>query len=218
MSYNKNALLRYRVIDRMLAEVSGKQEADGSTAGVTVDMLAEECAKALSDADGKDYKVSRVTIYDDLKTLEKDWHVTVEKTNTRPVKYYYPVNGVTMNGKSLSYSNINDLTYSLEYLESVSGLLQVDKTLDKIHKRLGDMSSEKKKIICFESTPKSVQEDNKDGKEILWRLYRLIREGKPLSIKYNKAFVQLGDYDFQPMYLKQYAGSLLSNRNPLWRT
>ena len=39
---------------------------------------------------------------------------------------------------------------------------------------------------------------------LIWSLYRHIREGHPLILKYNAAYMEVKDIDFQPWYLKQY--------------
>jgi len=196
MADNKHALIRFRAIDQLLA--SGEP--------CTIEQMRKACSDALASSkwesgDSEDDKkscVSRVTVYSDIKTLENEWHVSICKTDTRPVKYYYAKGSLTMNGTKISDDTYDDVRYALQYLESVSGLLKADNAVKKLHSKLENLGEETRDIIGFASNPSLKNSDR------LWEIYRYIRESKPLMINYNKAYEQTSPHDVQPLYLKQY--------------
>ncbi|MCQ2146900.1 MAG: WYL domain-containing protein [Bacteroidales bacterium] len=186
MPVNKNALLRLKTIDSLLSDRKGH----------SISEIISECSLALQKSGHSD-SVSKVTIYSDIKTLEKEWGVKIEKSSTYPVMYSYAYDSVTMSGDKLSYNGYSDLQFAVAALEGASGILQVDKTTEKVRKRLDEISSEKK-IIDFSSN-KGLK-----GLDLLWPIYQYIRDDKPLYIIYKEGYENEIQHDFQPYYLKQY--------------
>lgn len=188
MPSNKNATLRYKTIDSLLC----------SEEWHTIEQITKACEEALFNSSGLETKVSRVTIYKDLRFLEGLDGVKLESQPGRPVKYRYARDSRTFNGTMVPSSSYADLAYTLEYLESISGLVSIDGTIKKIRRQLEGAGEGMQKYISFQSAP-----DLKNS-DMLWTLYRHIREGNPLRMKYSASYSRTQEIEFQPWYLKQF--------------
>lgn len=83
MSINKNALLRYRVLDRCFKNPGRKY--------FWQDLL-DEINKALEEYNGPESKIKRRQLFDDIKFMESDqgWSIPLErKKDGRKVYYRY---------------------------------------------------------------------------------------------------------------------------------
>lgn len=188
MPSNKNATLRYKAIDSLLC----------SEEWHTIEEITRVCEDALSEDSGTTAKVSRVTIYNDLDFLSRLDGVKLERQAGRPVRYRYARDSRTFNGTMVPSSSYADLAIALEYLESVSGLVKIDKAIERIKRQLDGNGRDLQKFISFQSNPR-LRNSN-----LLWALYRHIREENPLRLRYNASYMEVKDIDFQPWYLKQY--------------
>lgn len=198
MSANKNAILRYKTIDALLS----------SEQWCTVDDMRKACEEVLSEDRGKTVTVSRPTIYNDLDTLSRDFRdmgVVIERMSGKPVKYRYARNARNINGNIVRSQSYSDLANTIEYLESISGLVNVDSILKRIRQTLEDPVQDVQKCISFQSNPQL------RNFSLVWTLYKHIREGNPLKLRYNGGYSVMKDIEFQPWYLKQY-----ENRWYLW--
>ena len=74
----------------------------------------------------------------------------------------------------------------------------MDGVIKKLKRQFEGNGRLMQQIISFESNPRLRNRD------LLWSLYRHIREGHPLCLKYNAAYMEVKEIDFQPWYLKQY--------------
>lgn len=189
MPSNKNATLRYRTIDSLLCSDEWR----------TVEELIHACEEALFNESGVAVKVSRVTIYKDLDFLRALDGVVIDKQPGKPVRYRYSRESKTFNGTMVPSSSYSDLAYTLEYLESISGLVSVDGTIKKIRRQLDGAGKEMGTMISFQNNLR-LRNSN-----MLWTLYRHIREGNPLHLNYNASYHEVKEFDFQPWYLKQYS-------------
>lgn len=191
MSTNKNAILRYKTIDSLLS----------SEQWCTVDELRKECERVLSEDRGRAVTVSRPTIYNDLDTLRRDFldkGVDIERKAGKPVRYRYARNGRNINGNIISNQSYSDLTNAIEYLESISGLVNVDSVLKRIRQTMEGVGQNVQKCISFQSNP------NLRNLNFVWTLYKHIREGNPLKLRYHGGYSVMKEMEFQPWYLKQY--------------
>lgn len=189
MPSNKNALLRYRTIDKLLCGEEWH----------TVEDIIKACEEALSGESDKPAKVSRVTFYKDLEDIQSIYEgIRVEKTQGRPVKYRYARDSKTINGTVIPSESYSDLSYALEYLESVSGMVNVDGTVRRIRKKLELEGHEMAQIMSYDTNRLLHNSD------LLRDLYRYIREDTALTFRYNAAYSLIQEVEFQPWYLKQY--------------
>lgn len=188
MPTNKNATLRYRTLDNLLC----------SEEWSTIKDMISACEKSISEECGRQETVSRVTIYNDLEFLSGLDGVRIDKKRGRPVRYRYARESKTFNGTLVPSQSYADLEYTLEFLESISGLVSVDGVIKKLKRQFEGNGRLMQQIISFESNPRLRNRD------LLWSLYRHIREGHPLCLKYNAAYMEVKEIDFQPWYLKQY--------------
>ena len=198
MSTNKNAILRYKTLDELLS----------SDQWCTVDEMRKACEKVLSEDRGRKVTVSRPTIYNDLDTLSRDFRdkgVIIEHMPGKPAKYRYERNARNINGNIIRSQSYSDLANTIEYLESISGLVNVDSILKRIRQTLEDPRQDAQKCISFQSNPEL------RNYSLVWTLYKHIREGNPLLLSYNGGFSVMKEIEFQPWYLKQY-----ENRWYLW--
>lgn len=164
----------------------------------TIEDMISVCEKTISEESGRQVTVSRVTIYKDIGFLSRLYGVRIDKRSGRPVRYRYARDSKTFNGTLVPSQSYADLEYTLEFLESISGLVSVDAVVKKLKRQLEGRGKLMQQLISFESNPRL------RNRNLLWSLYRHIREGHPLSLKYNASYMEVKDIDFQPWYLKQY--------------
>lgn len=186
MPANKNATLRYDTIDSLLAQDEWH----------TIEDLRHACEQEL------DMSVSRVTIYNDINTLMGEYYrkkgVVIDKMAGKPVKYRYARNARTIHGSVVRGQSYSDLANTLEYLESISGLFNLNAIVKRIKQQIEEPEKETRKCISFQSNPELKNLD------FVWTLYKHIREENPLKLRYNGGYTVMKDIEFQPWYLKQY--------------
>lgn len=190
MRNNKNALARYKAIDSLLADGNGH----------TIKEMQDACLQAITLASGETSPVSRVTIYDDLKSLQQTWDVTIESTGTRPNRYYYSKDSKTMAGVVIAQDEDSILLDAIRRLETISGFVRVGGTISRLKKTLSHSDdAEAEAVIDFEKSQEL-------GSNRLVELHKKILEKKPITITYNRQYKLKATYDLSPHYLKQYNG------------
>lgn len=189
MATNKNATLRYRTIDNLLC----------SDEWHTIEDLKHACEEALFNENGSSSTLSRVTIYNDLDFLRGLEGVVIEHQPGKPARYRYARESRTFNGTMVPSQSYTDLAYTLECLESVSGLVSVDGTIRRLRRQLDSEGKGMQKLMSFQANQRLRNSD------MLWTLYRHIREENPLKMRYNASYMEVKEVEFQPWYLKQYS-------------
>lgn len=194
MATNKNALIRYKVLDNCFRN-PGKRYFIGD--------LIEECEKVLLEIDSDSNGISRRQILDDIAFMEsKDgWKIELIRTRDgRKVFYSYADPGFSINNMPLNEVEINQLRDAIKILDQLIGLPQSELIHTLLPKLENGKKNEKNEVImAFDSN-----EDLK-GIEYLGDLHSAIFYKKVLSIIY-KPFENAEAFEviLHPYYLKQY--------------
>ncbi|MES2388803.1 MAG: WYL domain-containing protein [Bacteroidota bacterium] len=194
MPLNRNALIRYRTIDRCLQNRYRKW---------TLEDITEACSEALYEYQGIDKGVSRRTTQADIEMMRSDKLGYEAPIIVTDKKYYTYAEG------NYSITNIPLNNHDMEMLSEVSSLLKqfkgfshfadlelmVTKLEDKIYSR----TSASAPIIDFEKN------DNLKGLEWLEVIRKAIVAKSSMNIKY-KSFKarEESEYGFSAYLLKEY--------------
>jgi len=194
MPVNRNALIRYRTIDKCLQNRRRKW---------TIEDLIEACSEALYEYEGTDRPISLRTIRLDLKTMRSEqlgYNAPIIVTDK---KYY------TYEDPEYSITNIPLTTQDLGILQEVSNLLrqfkgfnhfnEVSEMINKLEDKIYSEQHRQAPVIDFEKN------ELLTGLEWLDQLYKSIIEKSTLNITYQSFKArQAGELIFYPYLLKEY--------------
>lgn len=195
MSVNKNAIIRYQVLDRCFRNTGRKY--------FWQDLL-EEINKALVEYNGPGSGIKRRQLFDDIKFMESDqgWSVPLEKKREgRKVYYRYSDPNFSISNEPLNEREINQIEAAVSVLSRFSGAPQfewVQELIPVLKDRLG-LKETAKDVISIESNI------DLKGLDHLSELYEAIINEQVLKIEYQdfkseKPFPII----FHPYYLKHY--------------
>jgi len=195
MSINKNALLRYQVLDRCFRNPGRKY--------FWQDLL-KEINNALVEYNGPESKIKRRQLFDDIKFMESDqgWSIPLGREKEgRKVYYRYKDTNFSISNEPLNESEVNQIEAAISVLSRFSGAPQfewVQELIPVLQDRLG-LKETSKEVISIES--------NIDLKGLgnLTVFYEAIINEQVLDVHYqdfksDKPF----KLTFHPYYLKQY--------------
>jgi predicted DNA-binding transcriptional regulator YafY len=195
MSINKNAFIRYQVLDRCFRN-TGKM--------YFWEDLLEECNKALSELDFHNDGIQRRQLFDDIRFMESDagWSIPLARSRFgRKVYYRYEDSSFSISNQPLNDSEAAQVKSALQVISRFSGTPQfewVNEMIPMLESKFG-LIERKDKVISFES--------NIDlrGLHFLTPLFNAIVNERVLVVNY-KDFKSSEPYDitFHPYYLKQY--------------
>lgn len=194
MPVNRNALIRYRTIDKCLQNRRRKW---------TIEDLIDACSDALYEYEGIDKPISMRTIRLDLNAMRSEQLgynapiIVVDK------KYY------TYEDSDYSITNIPLTTQDLGILQEVSHLLkqfkgfnhfnEVNEMISKLEDKIYSEQHQQSPVIDFEKN------ELLTGLEWLDQLYKSIIERITLKITYQSFKArQAGELFFYPYLLKEY--------------
>ncbi len=194
MPVNRNALIRYRTIDRCLQNRRRKW---------TIEDLIDACSDALYEYEGTDKPISMRTIRMDLKAMRSEqlgYNAPIVVTDK---KYY------TYEDPEYSITDIPLTTQDLNILQEVSHLLkqfkgfnhfnEVNEMISKLEDKIYSEQHHQAPVIDFEKNELLA------GLEWLDLLYKSIIERTTLSITYQSFKArQPGQLIFYPYLLKEY--------------
>jgi len=195
MPINKNAYIRYQVLDRCFRN-HGRM--------YFWEDLLEECNKALMEFDPKCKGIKKRQLFDDIRFMESEagWSIPLRRIKFgKRVYYRYEDISFSINNKLLNETEIRQLKSALRIISRFTGTPQFEwvyEVITKIESKFGLIDREKE-IISFE-----INQDLK-GLNFLKNLFNAILNEQVLLIKY-KDFKSTEPYDiiFHPYYLKQY--------------
>lgn len=195
MATNKNALIRYKVLDNCFRN-PGKRYFIGD--------LIEECEKVLLEIDSDSNGISRRQILDDIAFMEsKDgWKIELTRTRDgRKVFYSYADPGFSINNMPLNEVEINQLQSAADILSQFKGMPQFEWVNELVPKLKQGMASKEVAATIIEF-------DNNQylkGIEHLGPLHNAIFYKKVLEISYQP-FENETPYNLiiHPYFLKQY--------------
>lgn len=195
MATNKNALIRYKVLDNCFRN-PGKR--------YFIDDLIEECEKVLLEIDPDSNGISRRQILDDISFMEsKDgWEIELTRNREgRKVFYRYSDPAFSINNMPLNEVEINQLQSAADILSQFKGMPQFEWVNELVPKLKQGMASK-------EAATTIIEFDNNQylkGIEHLGPLHNAILYKKVLEISYQP-FESETPYKLimHPYFLKQY--------------
>lgn len=194
MPVNRNALLRYQVIDRCLCNKGRKW-----TWKNMLDEINKELQKEMIEPIGK------TTFFKDIHDIEQVYKTTIEKYTgeTKKVVYYrYEDPDFSIRKQPIFEHEAVQFKATIDILSRFKGLPQfewVNEMIPLLETKLGLSPSQEKNIISFDNN-----EDYR-GLEYITPLFNAIMYKRPLVIIYQD-FKSSFEYEleFHPYHLKQY--------------
>jgi len=194
MATNKNAIIRYRTLDRCFRN-PGRM--------YFFEDLLEECNAALRDYDPSSEGIARTQLFKDIKFMEdaQGYDVSLLRLHHgRKVYYRYEDINFSINNQPLNETEAQQLKESLITLSRFSGMPQFE-WVDEIKVRLEqnfNLTSQKK-VMSFEENP------DLEGQNHIGDIYNAIVNEKVLVVKYQPfKWDTSTDLEIHPYHLKQY--------------
>jgi predicted DNA-binding transcriptional regulator YafY len=194
MPVNRNALIRYRTIDKCLQNRRRRW---------TIDDLIEACNNALHEYEGSDANISLRTIRMDLNAMRSDKLGYNAPITVKDKKYY------TYEDADYSITNIPLTTQDLGILQEVSHLLSqfkgfshfndVNEMVNKLEDKIYSEQHQQSPVIDFEKN------ELLTGIEWLDVLYKAIVNKTTVLLSYQSFKARMpSDIIFYPYLLKEY--------------
>ncbi len=195
MAVNKNAFIRYQVLDKCFRN-QGRM--------YFWEDLLEECNKALLELNPNSNGIQRRQLFQDFIFMESEqgWSVPLEKLRFgRKVYYRYSDIHFSINSQPLNETEANQIKSALMILSRFTGSPQFDwikEIIPAIEDKLGLVKKEKE-VIAFDANI------DLKGIDFLSPIFNAILNKRVLNILY-KDFKTPKPYNivFHPYYLKQY--------------
>jgi predicted DNA-binding transcriptional regulator YafY len=213
MSINKNAIIRYQVLDRCFRN-TGRM--------YFFEDLLDECNKALTEFDPNSEGIQRRQLFDDIRFMESDqgWSIPLDRIHYgRKIYYRYEDLSFSIRNQPLNETEAAQIKSALQIISRFSGTPQfewVNEMIPMLETKFG-LIERKSEVISFESNI------DLKGLNFLTPLFNAIINERVLLVKY-KDFKSIEPYEitFHPYYLKQYNnrwftfGLNSDNQNPYW--
>jgi predicted DNA-binding transcriptional regulator YafY len=207
MSTNKNALIRYKILDKCFRNPGRRY---------FIQNLIDECSEILLEIDSESKGISRRQIFDDISFMESSegWSIELERHKAgKKVFYRYTDLSFSINNMPLNEVEINQLKEAVHILTQFKGMPQFEWISEMVPKlRQGiTLGESEQKLMEFESN------DFLKGIDHLGALYNALKYKKPLKIKYHP-YQDDNPYELvlHPYFLKQYNGRwFLFGLNPV---
>lgn len=194
MSINKDAFLRYKILDNCFRN-PGKR--------YCIDDLVEICSRTLIERNPNSRGISRRQIYNDILFMESSegWQIDLLKTRDgNKVFYRYSDLSFSINNLPLNEVELNNLKTAAEILSHFSGMPQFigfEEILTKINHQISFPNQEQ--VISFDNNPYL------KGLENLPKIHNAIIYKKVLRIEYKPYNEdKISVIQFHPYFLKQY--------------
>lgn len=174
MATNKNALIRYRTIDKCLQNRSRKW---------TLNDLIESCSNALYEYEGKDTNVSRRTVQLDIQTMRSNklgYNAPIEVYEKKYYRYTKPNFSIT--DIPLTDMDLDILTESMEMLrqfKDVSLFSELNGVIQKLEDKIFRESKDQSPIIHLDKNEQLL------GLEHLDTIYQAILKKMVIKINYQ---------------------------------
>tara|TARA_R110000868_G_scaffold411560_1_gene705295 strand:- start:1088 stop:2098 length:1011 start_codon:yes stop_codon:yes gene_type:complete len=195
MAINKNAILRFRVLDRCFQNPGRNY---------FIEDLLHEINKALEEYNGSGTNIKRRQLLDDIKFMESDqgWSIPLNRhKDGRRVYYRYANPNYSISNAPINQNELQQISSAISVLSRFAGAPQfewVQELIPVLRDRF-DIKSSSKEVISIESNI------DLKGLKHLTPLYEAIVQEQVLNITY-KDFKSDEAYSvhFHPYYLKQY--------------
>lgn len=191
MSINKNAQLRYKILDECLSNRYKKY---------FIEDLINTCSEQLSNHYGRETKVSRRQILEDLKFIEsvEGYNASIYRYKEgRRVYYRYEDINFSIYKKVFSEQELETIEEAINIFSNIQGLDWTDTLNTKLSAAL-NLNKQEKRVIDFE--------ENKflKGLKFLNPLYHYTINSQCINIKYKPFNEEVQNYIISPYYIKQY--------------
>jgi len=194
MPANRNALIRYKTIDKCLQNYYRRW---------TLDDLIEACSEALYEYEGIRKGVSRRTIQADIQFMRSDKLgynapiVVVDK------KYYtYEDRDYSITNIPVTEQDINKLYDTVDFLKQFKGFShfrELDSMVQKLEDLVYSHRTKQAPVIDFEKN------ENLKGLEYLDTLYKAIIKKRAIRLTYQSFRARKANsFDFHPYLLKEF--------------
>lgn len=195
MPNNKNALIRYRALDKCFRNPGRRY---------FVDDLLEACNRAIREFDPAAKGIERRQLYEDIRFMssEQGWSAPLEKhKDGRRVYYRYEDLKFSINNQPINETEANQLKSALLVLSRFKGLPQfewINEIIPKFEQSF-NFRPESQEIIGFDHN------EFLRGLDRIGELFNAISYRKVLSVRYKPFHApQPFVYLLHPYYLKQY--------------
>ncbi|MFV0156089.1 WYL domain-containing protein [Empedobacter falsenii] len=194
MAVNKNALIRYKTLDKCFSNSYRK---------FYINDLIEKCNEVLSDHYGEETTVSRRQIFLDIQFMKSNagYEAPVESyKDGRKVYYRYDDPEFTIERKPFTNEERLTIENTIELFSRIKGIPGFD-ALDSIKTKLTEVKDNQSgnKMIDFEENEFLI------GIEHLTPLYNYIKNKQVLRVVYQSfKSNELQEFIISPYYLKQY--------------
>jgi len=194
MPVNRNALIRYKTIDKCLQNHYRLW---------TLEDLIDSCSDALYEYEGIDKGVSKRTIQGDIQIMRSDKLGYNAPIIVKERKYYtYEDPNYSITNIPLSDQDLNMLYESIEFMKQFQGFShfkELDGMVQKLEDHIYSQKTHTAPIIDFEKN------ENLKGLEFLDRLYQSILHKKAILITYQSFKARTpSSFDFHGYLLKEY--------------
>ena len=194
MAQNKNALIRYKTIDKCLQNYNRYW---------TLDDLIEACSDALYEYEDRDINVSKRTIQLDIQMMRSDklgYNAPIEVYDRKYYRYADPEYSIT--DIPLTENDMNVLSETVEMLKQFKDF--------SLFSELGGIIQRLEDKVYSEKTHQSAiihldKNENLKGLEYLDTLYQAILKKIVLKIKYQSFTARNpSEFVFHPFILKEF--------------
>ncbi|TDQ06244.1 helix-turn-helix transcriptional regulator [Pedobacter metabolipauper] len=191
----KNALIRYRVLDRCLSNPVKKY---------FIEDLVNACDLALKEIEPDSSGIKKRSIQNDIKHMESSegWSAPIGRFEEgKRIYYRYTEKGFSIDKQPLNQAELEQIKAAMRLLSHFKGMPQFE--------WLNELSSKMENSILMENeTSPIISFDNNNylkGIEFLGGLFHFILYKKALCISYKSYKTEnKSKFVFHPYYLKQY--------------
>ncbi len=194
MPVNRNALIRFKTIDKCLQNRFRKW---------TLDDLIDACSDALYEYEGIDKGVSKRSIQGDIQMMRSDklgYNAPIIVVDRKYYTYEDPDYSIT--NIPLTDQDLGKLTEAVEFLKQFQGFShfrELDGMVQKLEDHVHAQKSNRQPVIDFEKN------ENLKGLEFLDALYQAIIHKRSLQITYQSFKARTPQtFDFHPYLLKEF--------------
>jgi len=194
MPVNRNALIRYKTLDKCLQNRYRKW---------TLNDLIEACSEALYEYEGIDKGVSKRTVQADIQVMRSDklgYNAPIIVVEKRYYTYEEPTYSIT--NIPLTDQDLNRLTDAVAFMKQFKGFShfkELDGMVQKLEDHIYSQKTQTKPVIDFEKN------DHLKGLEYLDVLYQAIIKKEALRITYQSFKARTANsFEFHPYLLKEF--------------
>lgn len=194
MPVNRNALIRYKTIDKCLQNRYRKW---------TLNDLIDACSDALYEYEGIDKGVSKRTVQADIQVMRSDklgYNAPIIVVDKRYYTYEEPTYSIT--NIPLTDQDLGMLTDAVAFMKQFKGFShfkELDGMVQKLEDHIYSQKTQTKPVIDFEKN------DNLKGLEYLDTLYQAIIKKQVLKITYQSFKARTANsFAFHPYLLKEF--------------